>query len=164
MSDLKRWVMEASARPEARQAVGRVYADLQQRIDERRPICVMSGRCCRFDEFGHRLYVTTAELAAFVAELAELKGAIAKPQVGGCAFQKGKVCGVHAIRPMGCRVFFCDATATEWQRGVYEEFHRRLKELHGELSIPYAYMEWREACRELDLEDLWEGAMKGKSF
>jgi len=151
MSDLKQWVIEASARPEVREAVGQVYADLQKRIDARRPLCVMSGRCCRFDEFGHRLYVTTAELAAFVAELTEFKGVVAERQPGACAFQNARICRVHTIRPMGCRVFFCDSTATEWQREVYEHFHDRLKELHGELSIPYAYVEWREACRELGM-------------
>ena len=146
-----------------RAAIGQVYADLQRRIDERKPLCVISGRCCRFEEFGHRLYVTTAELAAFVAELGDLKG---EPREGGCAFQKGKICGVHAIRPMGCRIFFCDATATDWQRAIYEEFHHRLKELHRELSIPYTYVEWRLACRELGLDSPQheEPVMKGKSF
>jgi Fe-S-cluster containining protein len=149
MSELRQWVMEASAKPEVVAAVGRVYADLQTRIDARRPLCVMSGRCCHFEDFGHRLYVTTIELAAFVAEL---KGVVGERREGGCAFQKGKVCRVHAIRPMGCRIFFCDSTAQEWQKEVYEEFHGRFKELHSELSIPYAYVEWRFACGELGLD------------
>jgi Fe-S-cluster containining protein len=163
LSDLRQWVTEAAGRAEVRAAVGRVYEDLQRRIEERKPICVISGRCCRFEEFGHRLYVTTAELAAFVAELGCVQG---QAREGGCAFQKGKICGVHAIRPMGCRVFFCDATATDWQREIYEEFHGRLKELHRDLSIPYTYVEWRFACRELGLDSASheERVMKGKSF
>jgi Fe-S-cluster containining protein len=168
MDDLKGWVIEASRRPQVRAAVRRLYADLQERIDQRRPVCVMSGRCCRFDEFGHRLYVTTAELATFVAELAQAPSGERQPKANGCAFQRGKVCTVHALRPMGCRVFFCDSTSTEWQREVYEEFHNRLKELHGELSIPYAYVEWRAACRGLGLDEAGKaagaGVMNGKSF
>jgi hypothetical protein len=58
---------------------------------------------------------------------------------------------VHPIRPFGCRIFFCDATATEWQNEQYERFHARIKRLHEELAIPYFYVEWRLALRSLDL-------------
>ena len=50
---------------------------------------------------------------------------------------------------MGCRVFFCDPSAKEWQREAYERMHAKLKKLHEEWSIPYAYVEWRFACREM---------------
>jgi Fe-S-cluster containining protein len=148
---LKVSVSAASMRPEVRKEIHVLYADLQLEIDRRRPLCVMSGRCCRFDEYGHRLYVTTAELAAFMADLAELEPAPVGPGggPGGCRFQTGKICRVHLIRPMGCRLFFCDPTATEWQQAVYERFHARLKKLHEELSIPYSYVEWRFACRTM---------------
>jgi Fe-S-cluster containining protein len=180
MDELKQWVVAASMRDEVRQGVRQIYADLQQRIDQRRPVCLVSGRCCRFDEYGHRLYVTTAELAAFVAELPQTsslrqkprasvqaatarllplaaRGTVPQPRQGGCIFQDGKLCRVHAIRPMGCRIFFCDATATDWQREVYEHFHARLKELHRDLSIPYAYVEWRLACQKIGLDDPADG-------
>jgi Fe-S-cluster containining protein len=67
-------VMAAAARSEVRAAVARVYAELQAEIDRRKPRCDASGRCCRFEEFGHRLYVTTIELAAFVSQLAAISG------------------------------------------------------------------------------------------
>jgi Fe-S-cluster containining protein len=152
MSALKDNVVEAALRPEVRREVLRLYAELQAEIDSRRPICQVSGRCCRFEEFGHRLYVTTAELATFTAELAETTPAGGSPVAGGCPFQTGKICRVHTIRPMGCRVFFCDASATDWQQALYEQFHARLKKLHEDLSIPYGYMEWRFACNALGLE------------
>jgi len=56
---------------------------------------------------------------------------------------------VHPIRPFGCRMFFCDATATDWQQAAYERYHTRLKQLHQQLSIPYAYLEWRQALSAL---------------
>jgi len=152
MSDLKDNVVEAALRPEVRREVLRLYAELQTEIDRRRPICQVSGRCCRFEEFGHRLYVTTAELATFTAELADTTPAGGEPVAGGCPFQTGKICRVHTIRPMGCRIFFCDASATDWQQALYEQFHARLKKLHEDLSIPYGYMEWRFACNALGLE------------
>lgn len=152
-NDLKESVLAASACPEVREQIRAVYADLQREIDHRRPLCVLSGRCCRFDEYGHQLFVTTAELASFTADLAELKtpagGWEPGAAPGGCIFQSGKICRVHLIRPMGCRVFFCDSTATQWQQEVYERYHARLKKLHQEMSIPYSYVEWRFACRTM---------------
>jgi len=142
-------VLQAATRPEVPAAVARVYADLQCEIDARKPVCNASGRCCRFDEFGHRLYVTTIELAAFVAQLPADRPVEVNP--GGCPFQIGGLCSVHTIRPFGCRIFFCDSTSDEWQHQQYERFHGELKRLHEELGVPYRYVEWRDALRQLDL-------------
>src|ERR1700676_3104923 len=67
--DIRQWVSAASARAQVHEAVGRVYAELEAEIAKRRPLCVLSGRCCQFDEYGHRLYVTTLELATFIQGL-----------------------------------------------------------------------------------------------
>jgi Fe-S-cluster containining protein len=156
-SSLQEIVEAAAGRAEVRDAVGRLYADVQRQIDLRRPLCVVSGRCCRFEEFGHRLFVTTIELAAFLHELERSRKE--RPISGaqwdgsGCPFQVNKLCGVHTIRPFGCRMFFCDATATIWQNETYERFHAELKLLHETLDVPYRYLEWRAALRELGLAD-----------
>jgi Fe-S-cluster containining protein len=145
---LREAVEQAAVRTEVREAIARVYADLQTEIDRRRPKCEMSGRCCRFDEYGHRLYVTTMELAAFLPPPARGEG------TSGCPFQLDGVCTVHAIRPFGCRVFFCDETATDWQHEQYERFHSQIKRLHEQFDVPYVYIEWRAALRELGLSTL----------
>jgi Fe-S-cluster containining protein len=146
--NLKEAVASAASRQDVRAAVAGVYARLQREIDARKPVCNTSGRCCRFDEFGHRLYVTTMELAAFTAQLDRAGDRSVR---GDCPFQIDGLCAVHTIRPFGCRIFFCDATADQWQREQYERFHGQLKRLHDELGVPYAYVEWRSALRELDL-------------
>ncbi|MDP9172624.1 MAG: YkgJ family cysteine cluster protein [Planctomycetota bacterium] len=155
--NLRQWVSSASVRPEVRRAVRQVYEDLEREIAERRPLCVLSGKCCRFDEYGHRLYVTTLELATFSHDLAT--GA-SKPSnevdpspldKGVCPFQSGKLCGVHGIRPMGCRIFYCDPTSTQWQQERYEQFHKELKALHEKLVVPYLYVEWRLALEVMEL-------------
>src|SRR5688572_16956638 len=69
MSEFRQAVLDASLRSDVRDAVAQVYRELQQQIDRRQPLCVMSGRCCRFEEFGHRLFVTTMEVATFVHDL-----------------------------------------------------------------------------------------------
>src|SRR5215203_740973 len=146
-------VRAAADRADVWAAVEQVYANLAVEVDRRRPVCVVSGRCCRFEEFGHRLYVTTLELAAFLhgyergqsARPRALTQAIESWDGAGCPFQVAKLCGVHAIRPFGCRMFFCDATSTDWQNEAYETFHARLKRAHEELGVPYFYVEWRRA-------------------
>jgi Fe-S-cluster containining protein len=141
---LKTSVLEAACRPEALAQVDQLYRSVQADIDRRRPLCVISGRCCRFEEFGHRLYVTTLELARFVHDLGA--GPDLKAWDGtGCPFQQAKLCTVHAMRPFGCRLFFCDATSTDWQNQAYERFHGELKQMHERLAVPYFYVEWRQA-------------------
>ena len=138
-------VLKASRNPQALTSVDALYRDVQSEIDRRRPLCIVSGRCCRFDEFGHRLYVTTLELAHFLHHLPPAQPRIDNP--AGCPFQLNKLCTVHSLRPFGCRIFFCDASSTDWQSQMYEHFHARLKRLHQSLDVQYFYLEWRQALQ-----------------
>lgn len=153
---LRQAVVDASRRGDVARAVDALYRDLQEQIDQRKPVCIVSGRCCKFEEFGHRLYVTTLELAAFAAQLPAHPSTAGQARRGteevGCPFQIGKLCGVHAIRPFGCRVFFCDSTAQEWQQEQYAIFHARLKALHERLAVPYFYVEWRAGLKALAID------------
>ena len=144
---LQQAVFDTAQRREVIEAVDAVYAEVQREVDARRPRCDMSGRCCHFEAFGHRLYVTSIELAAFVAA----NKVAAEQNPGSCPFQRGKLCAAHATRPFGCRIFFCDPTADEWQAVQYEHFHAQLKALHVRFDVPYFYMEWRAALRELGI-------------
>jgi hypothetical protein len=137
---LREAVTIARDRADVRTAIDALYAHLQDVIDLRKPVCNASGRCCRFEEFGHRLFVTTMELAVFVDQVESVRGATV-----GCAYQMNGLCSVHAIRPFGCRMFYCDPTATQWQQDQFEYFHSQLRRLHEELAVPYFYVEWRQA-------------------
>jgi Fe-S-cluster containining protein len=150
---LREGVSEAAGRDDVLAAVTSLYAEVRREIDRRRPLCELSGRCCRFEQYGHRLFVTTLELAAFLRELRQREqDTLPGGWDGtGCPFQSNKLCTVHAIRPFGCRMFFCDATSTDWQNEQYEQFHARLKRLHEELSVPYFYVEWRRALAAVGL-------------
>ena len=176
-AEVRNAVIEASRRDDVRRTVETVYSTLADEIAIRRPICKTSGRCCRFEEFGHRLYVTTIEMAKFYADIQDLRrgAAIAKSERraespghsltllshhsaainssegGGCPFQIDGLCGVHSARPFGCRIFFCDETSTIWQQELYERLHGRLRQLHESLNVPYFYLEWRFALGALGL-------------
>lgn len=176
-------VRSASHRADLCAAVQEIYLRLQTEIDQRKPLCVASGKCCHFDAYGHRLYVTTLELAAFLADIRALAPSLNTPvegrgegdfespksadtpnhplpifreiepekEVGSCPLQIGMLCGVHAIRPFGCRIFFCDASATEWQQQQYERFHAEIKQLHERFNVQYFYLEWRQALAALGI-------------
>jgi len=155
--NLSDWVHAASLRDDVVASVHELYSQVQAKIAEKKPRCDLSGRCCRFEQFGHLLFVTTLELAAFSRDLRERPAGLLPilspvPSPDGCQYQKGKLCTVHEIRPMGCQLFFCDPSAAEWQASEYESFHARLKLLHTDLRVPYAYLEWRTALRAVNLQ------------
>lgn len=149
--DLASAVRQAQDRPDVAAAVAELYESVEAEIARRRPLCVVSGRCCKFDEYGHNLFVTTMELAAFMGDY-KRTSITPRPAEGGCPFQQSRLCGVHRFRPMGCRLFFCDASSTQWQHDQYEQFHARLKRLHESLEVPYVYMEWRAALGLLGIK------------
>jgi len=159
--------VRAAQRVEVYTALASLYRDFGAEVQRRRPVCRTSGRCCRFEEFGHRLFVTTMELATFAGALqagptgnlpTRRHARIPLPMLapGGaagacCPFQRDNLCSVHAIRPLGCRVFFCDESSTDWQREQYEQLHGRLRALHGALGIDYFYVEWLAALNAIGI-------------
>ncbi|MBB6428610.1 hypothetical protein [Algisphaera agarilytica] len=146
---------EASARAEVDVALRGLYAELDATIAAKGPTCWSSGKCCKFVEFEHRLYVTGLEIAWFLggvtaaegdAETNEPCGGIRLPQFaehpGACPYQIDGLCSTHAIRPLGCRIFFCQQGTEAWQQDVYEDFLGRLQSLHQAHGIEYRYMDW----------------------
>ena len=143
-------------------AVGAILAEADRDIAERKPVCKASGRCCKFEAYGHRLYVTAAELLHFAAkEVREVTvsttdgGNVSLPQFfsaekpEGCPYQVEGLCTAREGRPLECRIYFCDENAQSWQNEVYEKYHAQLREVHERFGLPYQYVEWREGLREL---------------
>ena len=141
-----------------------VYAAAAGEIAARGPACWASGRCCNFEKTGHLLYVTGLEAAYTVWKLREdrrvrdgeeqtvvsslhslpvvMRGR-ATPAAGACPFQEGNLCTVHAIKPLGCRVYFCDRSAQEWQHELSERLLAEIRAIHERHGIEYRYGEWR---------------------
>ncbi|MBL8757853.1 MAG: YkgJ family cysteine cluster protein [Phycisphaerae bacterium] len=149
----------AVARPLVAAALESIFADAARAITARGPACWASGRCCRFEQFGHRLYVTGLEAAYTLARADALASVAAPPstlalrQFAGpapdCPFQSANLCTVHDSKPLACRVFFCDASAQTWQQDLLERLLRDLRALHDTHAIPYRYLEWRAALAML---------------
>ncbi len=135
-------------------ALEAIYGDADRRIASGGAACLGGGVCCKFDLAGHRLYVTAGELALLTREAPPDAVGEARPEDGGrgttmrCPYQRRDRCLARERRPLGCRVFFCRAGAGAMS-DLYEEFHRRLRELHEGHGIPYRYVELTAGLREL---------------
>lgn len=148
---IKAWIAAATSGGVC-EGLESAYRSLAGDIARRAPVCRTSGRCCRFESWGHRLYVTGLEAAYTWVRLeasarptaGDVESALSR---GGCPFQREVLCGVHAIRPLGCRVYFCDETAVSWQEQASERYLRDLRELHDHAGLPYHYAEWRAMLR-----------------
>lgn len=123
------------------------YAEVDARVAALTPSCRNRGDCCRFDTFGHRLYVTTVELAYFVRGL---RAAWRPPDDSHrCPFQVEGRCVARSHRPMGCRVFFCDPASQAWQHAEYERRLAELKTISEAFGVDYRYVEWLSALRQI---------------
>jgi Fe-S-cluster containining protein len=158
-------------------ALGAIYKEADRRIASGGSACLGGGACCKFDLAGHRLYVTAGELALLALEpppegimtngaapppgesippSASLRDAaeqgspseVASRIPMRCPYQRRDRCLARGRRPLGCRVYFCRAGAGALS-DLYEEFHRRLRELHERHAVPYRYVELTAGLREL---------------
>lgn len=144
--DLAQTWAEAAFDPRVDAELRAVHAACASEVRAKRPLCIASGDCCRFEAYGHRLYVTGLETAWTLRELGatpslqEVAGAAAR---GDCPFLAGSQCGAHAARPLGCRTYYCDPLAQVWQQDLSERLLARVRRLHDDCDIPYRYGDWR---------------------
>lgn len=121
-----------------RRELQQLYDDLQDEIQQLGPVCELSGRCCRFAEHGHTLFVSAPE---FEILLADAPPPIRPIDAGEtCPWQdfQGR-CTAHASRPLGCQVYYCDNSYLQPGQELCERFIRRLKVLFDQYSLPWDY-------------------------
>lgn len=122
------------------EAVQEIYQNLDRRLEAAEPLCKACGRCCNFDSFGHRLYITTPELVYFRNNLTENEIPILPMTDGVCPYRKDRKCSVYPWRFAGCRIFNCTGNV-ELQSRFSEEtitLCKTLCLLHG---LEYRYMD-----------------------
>jgi Fe-S-cluster containining protein len=121
-----------------REALQEVYAGLDAEVARLAPVCQISGRCCRFEEYGHTLFVSSPEFALLLADAPPPS----RPLDGGatCPWQddRGR-CSARGARPMGCRVYFCDPSYQPLAPEIAEAGIARLKRLVDDLGLPWDY-------------------------
>src|ERR1700729_3429024 len=110
-----------------RRAVLQLYAEVDREVAAAGPVCIASGRCCRFKEYGHTLFLSNLEADVLLASAPPYDPATATADF--CPFQKGNLCTARDPRPLGCRVYYCDPNYQETCNAITEKYLRRLKEL-----------------------------------
>jgi hypothetical protein len=121
---------------ELRQQVQRLYAEVDAAVAAAGPVCVASGRCCRFKEYGHVLFLSNLEADVLLAGAPPYERPVS---ADFCPFQKDNLCTAREPRPLGCRVYYCDPAYQETANQITETFLRRLKQLADEHGVDWRY-------------------------
>ncbi len=116
-------------------AVGRIYRGIDEQIGAESNPCRACGKCCDFDAYGHRLYVTGPEMIYFIAKVdSEIKAMPA----GICPYNIEDKCTVYRHRFAGCRIFCCkgdDSFRSRLTEAAINDF----KAICEDFDIPYSY-------------------------
>ena len=128
------------------QALAELYARLDAEIAAAGASCDACGNCCDFQRAGHRLYVSTAELARLASVRPAARGTCTPLH---CPYHLADACTARNRRPLGCRVHFCRPPAPQWCEQIYERYHRDIRALHEARGIPYRYVELTAALARL---------------
>jgi hypothetical protein len=113
-----------------------IYKKADAEVAAAGPVCTASGRCCRFKEYGHVLFLSNLE-ADVLLEAAPPYEQPVSPDF--CPFQKDKLCTARESRPLGCRVYFCDPAYQDRCHEITEKYLAKLKALAQEEAINWQY-------------------------
>ncbi|MES2791518.1 MAG: hypothetical protein V4719_18010 [Planctomycetota bacterium] len=135
--------------PQLRAGLLRIYDDLAQDLAALAPVCDLSGRCCRFKEYGHRLYISRTEAELLLQDGLPVDSTVDE---ASCPFQIGQLCTAREKRPFGCRVYFCDPKYAGQAEILSEKYLEQLRELHRETGTPWEYAELHLFLEEAALQ------------
>jgi len=113
-----------------------IYREADAAVAAAGPVCVASGRCCRFKEYGHTLFLSNLEAEVLRAAAPAYEQPVS---ADFCPFQKDNLCTAREPRPLGCRVYFCDPNYQDKSHEITETYLRRLKDLAVEQGLEWHY-------------------------
>jgi hypothetical protein len=115
-----------------------LYQELDLAVSRLGPVCELSGRCCRFKDYGHTLFVSAIEAALLVDEAPDPERPLDRGETCPWQDQRGH-CAARDARPLGCRVYYCDPAYQPAAALLSEQFISRLKRLAGRHDQPWNY-------------------------
>lgn len=131
--------------PEMRQGLLAIYEEAATEVARAAPVCELSGRCCRFKEYGHTLFISRPE-AELLLEQGLPAGAMVSDE--GCPFQIQGLCTARERRPLGCRLYYCDPKYEGVGERLSEQLIGQLKVIHNETGTPWEYRPLHVFLRE----------------
>jgi hypothetical protein len=133
---------------EVRREVKALYEALDLAVAASGPVCRLSGRCCRFQEYGHTLFLSAPEAVVLVADAPRPVGPIDNGQT--CPWQDAHGgCTAREARPLGCRVYYCDPEFQSRAAELSELYLSRLKRLAQRHGWPWNYAPLHRHLRSL---------------
>ena len=96
---------------QTRRLVLEMYREVDRAVAAAGPVCVASGRCCRFKEYGHTLFLSNLEAEVLLDAAPPYDRDAVTADF--CPFQKENLCTAREPRPLGCRVYYCDPNYQE---------------------------------------------------
>jgi len=121
--------------------VAEIYDWLDSQIHKNNALaghCDICGRCCDFERFDHRLFVTTPELMYLAAK--QGTESIKPMTTNRCSYQTDNKCTVYKFRFAGCRIFYCRGDA-DFQSRLSESALKKFKSICEQFQIPYRYID-----------------------
>ena len=127
--------------------VAEIYDWLETQISKagKENQCRICGKCCDFEGYDHRLFVTWPELKYLTENIGQ-ENVRPMPE-GKCPYNIEGKCTVYEYRFASCRIFSCDGDL-DFQSELSELTLRKLKCLCEELEIPYLYRELTYALND----------------
>ncbi len=125
-------------------AVADLYKWIDSQVTDFAP-CGACGKCCDFDAYDHRLFITTPELIYFVNRMSA--DTVKQMPTGQCPYQIDGKCSVHLHRFAACRIFACKENP-DLQSQVSEETIQKLKSICQEFDMDYCYMDLKTALNQ----------------
>lgn len=126
------------------------YDRVDRAVERHGAVCRNRGVCCHFGRYGHKLYVTSVELAYFV--LGHQENWRIPRKDTACPYQIEGQCTARNHRPLGCRVFYCDPETQHWQNDEYERHLKDLKAISEACGVDYHYCEWLSALESVRID------------
>ncbi len=117
------------------------WLDSQTACYDRQHLCCACGKCCNFEQFDHRLFVTGPELMYLAANLGDK---LKKMSDNTCPYNLSGKCTVYDFRFAGCRIFCCKADK-DFQSILSEAAIKKLKAICEKFDIPYNYTDLKTA-------------------
>jgi Fe-S-cluster containining protein len=138
-AEISLWFKPASS-PNSRLSVPR-----PEPVEGTADSCSACGKCCDFDAYDHRLFVTSPEMVYLIAKLGR---ANILPMAGGmCPYNLRGECTIHPYRFAGCRIFFCKGDAAK-QAQLSEWASARFKDICQDSGLDYAYTDLKTALND----------------
>lgn len=131
-------VAGAAANKRLEKKVAEIYNWIEAQITDGRTKaqCSACGKCCDFDSFDHRLFITPPELIYLTANIGREN--IRPMRTNSCPYNIDGKCTVYEYRFAACRIFYCGGD-TDFQSELSESVLEKLKSLCTEFQIPYCY-------------------------